>query len=110
MSPAKRSVVARSEPVGTSAVERGVALYRTFNRFAPTSLVRVRHPREMPGVVVELGEAIGLIYRSDKWQQGHPRTFIHFMEHPPRLVSNVEGTQLFLMGGRYRITAHGIEG
>lgn len=64
----------------------------------------------MPPVVVELGELAGLIYRSDKWQPGQPRTYIHFMEEPPRLVSNIDGTQLYLVGGSYRVTPRGIEG
>jgi hypothetical protein len=63
----------------------------------------------MPPVVVHLGDLVGLIYRSDKWQQGRPRTYIHRLEAPPALVSNVAGTQLYLVGGRYRITARGIE-
>jgi hypothetical protein len=64
----------------------------------------------MEPVVVELGELVGLIYRSDKWQPGQPRPYIHLMQDPPRLVSNVEGTQLYILGGSYRITEHGIEG
>jgi hypothetical protein len=85
-------------------------LYRTFNRFAPKHIKHVRHSRLIPPVVVELGELAGLIYRSDKWQPGNPRTYIHFMENTPRLVSNVQGTQLYIVGGDYRITPRGIEG
>ena len=64
----------------------------------------------MPPVVVELGRLTGLMYRSDKWQRGRPRTFIHFMDDPPRLVTDTAGTQLYVVGGRYRVTARGIEG
>jgi hypothetical protein len=64
----------------------------------------------IPPVVVELGELTGLIYRADKGQPGHRRTYIHFMENPPRLVSNTQGTQLYLVGGSYRVTPLGIEG
>lgn len=92
------------------AIHKGSDLYQTFNRFQPGQIKRVAHNRVIPGVVVELGELAGLIYRSDKWQPGHKRTFIHFMENPPRLVSNIEGTQLFIVGGNYRITSRGIEG
>jgi hypothetical protein len=60
--------------------------------------------------VVELGELVGLVYRSDKGQRGEPRNYIHFMQDPPRLVSNVEGTQLYIVGGSYRVTRRGIEG
>jgi hypothetical protein len=61
-------------------------------------------------VLVQLGEAVGLIYRSDRWQRGRTRTYIHFMKDPPLLASNVAGTQLFLIGGSYRVTSRGIEG
>ncbi|MGH8583394.1 MAG: hypothetical protein ACREWG_11545 [Gammaproteobacteria bacterium] len=91
-------------------VRQGIGLYRKFNRYGPTRLTQLTHPRVIPPVVVELGELVGLIYRSDKGQPGRPQTYIHFMEEPPRLVSNTEGTQLYLVGGRYRITPRGIEG
>jgi hypothetical protein len=85
-------------------------LFRRFNRFPPHHNERVHHNRLIPPVAVELGELAGIIYRSDKWQPGKPQTFIHFMEDPPRLVSNVEGSQLYIIGGSYRITEQGIEG
>jgi hypothetical protein len=88
----------------------GEHLYHQFNRFEPTQIDHIRHPRLIPPVVVELGELAGLIYRSDKWQAGRLRTYIHLMENPPRLVSNVAGTQLYIVGGDYRITSRGIEG
>jgi hypothetical protein len=87
-----------------------VGLYQTFNRFGPSQLTRIHHPRVIPPIVVQLGELVGLIYRSDKWQAGQPRTYIHFMEDPPRLVSNPEGTQLYVVGGSYLVTPQGIEG
>lgn len=90
-------------------IDRGIALFRTFNRFSPAALVNVR-AHCVPPVLVQLGEAVGLIYRSDKWQRGRPRTYIHFMEDPPLLASNVAGTQLFLIGGSYQVTPRGIEG
>jgi hypothetical protein len=73
-------------------------------------VMRVRHPRLMPPVVLELGELLGLIYRSDRARPAWPRAYIHFMQDPPHLVSNVEGTQLYIVGGSYRVTHHGIEG
>lgn len=88
----------------------GMALYKTFNRFGPSRVVRVRFPRVIPPVVVELGELAGLIYRSDKGYPGQPVTYIHLMQDPPRLASNIEGTQLYILGGSYRVTSRGIEG
>jgi hypothetical protein len=91
-------------------MQQGIGLYRTFNRFGPSSIVMIRQSRVIPPVVVELGELVGLIYRSDKGQPGRPQTYIHFMEEPPRLVSNVQGGQLYIVGGSYRVTPQGIEG
>ncbi len=92
------------------ALLEGMDLYQVFNRFEPSRVKRVRHPRLMPPVVVELGELAGVIYRSDKGQPGRPLTYIHFMQDLPRLVSNVAGTQLYIVGGSYRVTPRGIEG
>lgn len=85
------------------------SLYRQFTRLPARSLERVSHPRLMPPVVVDLGQLAAVVYRSDKWV-GHPRTYIHYMEDPPRLVSDVTGRRLFLIGGSYHVTARGIEG
>jgi hypothetical protein len=96
--------------VDTPSLDEGIDLYQVFNRFQPARVLKVRHARVMPPVVVELGSLVGLMYRSDKWQPGRPRTFVHFMDEPPRLVSNTAGTQLYVIGGRYRVTKRGIEG
>jgi hypothetical protein len=101
---------ARRDSASADEVEDGIGLFQTFNRFPPARVMKVRHPRVMPPVVVHLGELVGLIYRSDKGQARSPRTYIHFMEDPPRLVSNTHGTQLYLVGGSYRVSARGIEG
>lgn len=85
-------------------------MYNQFYGFAPDRAQIFRLKRVIPPVVVELGELSGLIYRSDKWSPGLKRNFIHFMENPPKLVSNPEGTQLYILGGSYRVTAKGIEG
>lgn len=84
-------------------------MYRRFTRLPATQLECVAYPRRIPPVVVELGHLTGLVYRSDKWV-GRPRTYIHFLEDPPRLVCDVSGRQLFLVGGSYRVTPRGIEG
>ena len=94
----------------THNMQRGRGLYHAFNGFEPSQLVKVHHPRVIPPVVVELGELVGLMYRSDKGQPGQPRTYIHRMENPPRLVSNIAGTQLYIVGGSYKVTPRGIEG
>ena len=92
-------------------VSDAAALYRRFNGFGASQAIKVKHRRLMPPVVVELGPLAGLIYRSNKGEPGRRlRTYIHLMEDPPHLVSNVEGTQLYIVGGSYRVGARGIEG
>lgn len=89
---------------------RGLTLYKEFYGFAADIVKIFPTSRIIPPVVVELGDLRGLIYKSSKWSPGQMRTFIHFMENPPKLVSNPEGTQLYVIGGSYRITPRGIEG
>ncbi|NJD06711.1 MAG: hypothetical protein FIA97_09475, partial [Methylococcaceae bacterium] len=89
----------------SAMLRQGHELYRALNRFQPAEVVAARHRRIMPPVVMELGQLAGLIYRSDKGNRGDSRTYIHFMEKPPRLVSDVTGTQLYIVGGNYRVTA-----
>lgn len=91
-------------------LDQGNTLYQSFNHFKASQTVTVKHSRLMPPVVVDLGELVGIIYRSDKGQPGQPQAYIHFMQDPPHLVSNVEGTQLYIVGGSYRVTNRGIEG
>jgi hypothetical protein len=90
-------------------VDDALALAQRFTRFPAQSIEQVVHARLMPPVVVELGRLAGLVYRSSKWT-GRPRTYIHFMEDPPRLVSDATGRRLFIVGGSYRVTSRGIEG
>ena len=85
-------------------------LFERFHSFAPPQIVRRPCRRLIPKVLVKLGHLRGVIYSSDKKQCGRPRTFIHFMEAPPLLASDVDGKQLYIVGGDYRVTSKGIEG
>ena len=85
-------------------------LYRTFHGRRPDRVELHSATRIVPPVVVQLGMLRALIYRSDKWTPGIERTYIHVMQRPPRLVCDPHGTQLYLIGGGYRVTERGIEG
>jgi hypothetical protein len=85
-------------------------LFELFHSFPAPRVLNQPCPRMVPPLLVKLGELRGLIYRSDKEQCGRPRTFIHFMETPPLLTCNPAGTQLYIVGGNYRVTPRGIEG
>lgn len=91
------------------AVHDAATLYRRFAQFPARTFERIACPRLVPPIVVELGRLVGLVYRSDKWV-GRPRTYIHFMKDPPRLVTDVTGRRLFVVGGSYHVTDRGIEG
>jgi hypothetical protein len=88
----------------------GRTLFHRFHRFPAPGVVRRPCRRLMPKVLVHLGELRGLIYSSDKEGHGRLKTYIHFMKTPPRLVCDPQGTQLYIVGGRYRVTPRGIEG
>lgn len=103
------SRLATSGPLGAAAVRSAETLYQQFTRMPARSIERVAHARLMPPVVLEIGRLAGLVYRSNKWV-GRPRTYIHVMDDPPRLVSDVTGRRLFIVGGSYRVTPRGIEG
>jgi hypothetical protein len=85
-------------------------LFNRFHCFDGRDVIREPCRRVIPEVLVHLGRLKGLIYVSDKGERGRPKTYIHFMDSPPRLTSNPEGTQLYIVGGHYRITPRGIEG
>jgi hypothetical protein len=72
--------------------------------------MRMRCQRVMPRLLVQLGSLRGVIYSARKDWYGRPKTYIHFMERPPLLACDPRGRQLFILGGRYRVTRRGSEG
>jgi hypothetical protein len=93
-----------------ACLQAGRTLFHHFHRFPAPGVVRMPCRRVIPKVLVQLGHLRGLIYSSDKGGHGRLKTYIHFMKTPPRLVCDPQGTQLYIVGGRYRVTPRGIEG
>jgi len=91
-------------------LDRGAALFTRFHAYAPTRVDRVHTRWRLPSTVVRLGRLVGVIYASDRGSCGRQRTFVHFMDDPPTLAADVDGTQLYVLGGRYRVTERGLEG
>ena len=96
-------------------LEEGKELYRVFHNTPARRIVRRRYDRHceqmrLPDTLVDLGSLRGLIYSADRDGCGVAKTFIHFMETPPRLMCDPRGNQLYVVGGRYRVTRRGIEG
>jgi hypothetical protein len=93
-----------------ACLDEGRTLFHRFHRFPAPEVMRRPCRRRMPKVLVHLGYLRGLIYTSDKGRHGRFNTYIHFMETPPQLACDPQGTQLYIVGGRYRVTPRGIEG
>jgi hypothetical protein len=93
-----------------NALTRARELYERYHCFPGERLVHQTCRREIPRVLVGLGELCGVIYRSDRGQCGRPRKFVHFFDQPPRLACDASGRQLYVLGGSYQVTRRGIEG
>lgn len=71
--------------------------------------VRLLHLVQLP--LAPVGELRGLIYRASRAPGEPPRNYVHFFQRrPPLLVADPTGTQLYIVGGQYRVTGRGIEG
>jgi hypothetical protein len=72
----------------------------------------LRYPgkrRTFPKFLVDIGELDAVVYRSGK--SGALERYIHFFQTPrPRITTTADGDQLYVVGGRPRVTEHGIEG
>ena len=74
-------------------------------------VVRLRITRLVQLPLAPVGELRGLIYRATRSPGDPARTYVHFFnERRPVLATNTTGTQLYIVGGRYRVTSNGIEG
>ena len=92
-------------------VEQFAKARRLFQTFAGCAAPRVecrRIDRVLPEVLVDLGALRGVVYTRDHGDAR--RTYIHFMDDPPRLLCDTDGRQLYVLGGSYRVTRRGIEG
>ena len=108
-------VTARIAPGGgppncPTPLENAQGLFELFHRFPASRVMRLRCRRLMPDILVRVGTLKGLIYSSDRTRPGCPRTYIHFMQTPVQLTCDPRGTQLYIVGGNYRVTERGIEG
>lgn len=90
-------------------LDQAYALHQHFFGRAPDGVRHTRLQAAPPRrVLVELGELRALVYRATR--DGRPRSYVHFFEQPPRLLTDAQGRRLFIDGGRLRVTRQGIEG
>lgn len=95
---------------GARLVEKGLELFRDWSG-REAGAVDVREvPDGTPAVLVQLGELVGVAYRSDKWG-GRPRKYFHETERPwPLLCSSADGRRLFILGGAVTVRPEGLVG
>ncbi|MGR8981785.1 MAG: hypothetical protein ACU84H_17075 [Gammaproteobacteria bacterium] len=61
--------------------------------------------------LASVGELRGVIYRASKVPGEAARTYVHFFEgRRPMLATDLSGSRLYIVGGRYRVTNLGIQG
>ena len=93
------------EPAGIQAAAR---VYRRFAARTPARVQPVDFHR--PRALATLGEAVAVVYRSDKWGR-RPTQYVHKFGRGTRLFSDETGRgQLLISGRRLRVTSRGIEG
>lgn len=86
-----------------------VSLWSDFHGRMPNAVVKISDGRQsMPAVVAGLGRLLSLTYESDKFD-GRKRRYRHTFDKPPDLVADHTG-QLWIVGGKYKVTERGIEG
>lgn len=88
---------------------RAERMFEKWHEFPANRIKRVKVPsRVIPKHVVGLGKVVRIDYISNKWE-GKPVTYTHDTERPyPELVTDPDGKQLYLVGGKMRPTADGL--
>lgn len=90
-----------------SDLERAADLGERFSGNDPEIIGKYKPPR-VPKVGVVLGTLDGVLYTTNR--DGETEKYIHKFRQrdKPMLVSSPDGTQLFIVGGDYRMTELGI--
>lgn len=97
-------------------IEEARETFHSWHEFPARSIMRVKGPdREIPPVLVKLGDAIGIDYRSDKYAGGPDNPtgrridYTHSFKKPlPILATDPAGKHLYLVGGKVKITPDGL--
>lgn len=98
----------RKNPRGAER-SRAERMFQRWHEFPSNRTNKVKVPsRTIPRHVVGLGKVVRIDYISNKWE-GKPVTYTHSTKRPyPELVSDPDGRQLYLVGGRMKPTADGL--
>jgi hypothetical protein len=107
----------KPNPRGGSELERARRTFRKWHEFGSSKVGRVRGPsRVIPRTVVKLGEIRQIVYDSDKYAGGPDNpsgaviTYEHTTKRPrPLLVTDPDGRNVHIVGGRMQVTADGLK-
>ena len=105
----KRRAALRS-PTRTQ-LEAGARTFRKWHAFPPERVEIVRGPTRVPRLLVKLGTLPEIVYDSDKWS-GKRTTYVHKTGrgNAPLLCTDPTGRNLFIVGGKVRVTKRGLIG
>jgi hypothetical protein len=105
----------RRNPRSASERARGIQTFKKWHDFSPHRVTRVKAPSRIPRTMVKLGELEAIVYRSDKWAGGpdNPKgkhiLYEHTTQRPrPMLATDPDGRDVFIVGGKMRVTADGL--
>ncbi len=103
-----RDQKARVNPRRVTAKKKSKAerLYKGFRESDPKGVEKWQIPSDTRGV--KMGRCVGIIYETTIG--GSPEKYIHEFRRDaaPVLAVGENGAQLYLLGGKYRVTARGI--
>lgn len=91
-----------------AAVQQAVDAYTGFRGDPPQSVDVIEVPQIDP-VLLTMGECLGVMYETTR--DGKREKYIHQFKKSarPLLCVSSDGLQLYLIGGSYSVTDHGIE-
>jgi hypothetical protein len=92
----------------TRSVEKARKAYKDFSGHVPQKVRTSRLP-DKPVTGWEMGPVVGIAYQAKR--DGQTKEYFHEFRKDarPRLVSQDDGRQLYIDGGRYKVTDRGIE-
>lgn len=89
-------------------LRRATKTFQMWHGFGPSDLERVRADRQLPRVLVKMGELAAVEYLSNKWT-GRTERYRHVLKKPrPLLCTGPDAKGIFVVGGRAKVTERGL--
>lgn len=98
----------KQNPATDRELQEAVQRFTGFRGDVPQRVDKVTLPKA-PRVLLHVGEVLGIMYRTER--DGVVEDYLHQFRKKsrPTLAANSDGKTLYLLGGAYRVTDHGIE-